>query len=348
MKSRTKDTYREAILEKFEEVRQTILPEITPLYIKNRCASLINNELTDVDKNIVKSFFEGKEIDTIIEEVNSKKFDLDRFKPIQQFLSKKTTSFKYLKNYDFTAFILNFKPRPFSTYLNNGKPEESKKPQVVKEFSYKPLFYAVFFLMLLVSIWIVKDLFTSKTQKIPQKIEITNYNGNLNYYYYLNDKGKIELYDKQGIIANKPLKPVTQDVLFTYFEQNKTQDTRKWTKKVVQKTPEKPQPKPKKKSVASTKISILNNGQTDFKLGAVFKKKYNSTQQYTCKGTVNYTYRKSEVNSQLTVCDAVINYTITANKTNEELETNQLHSIGSGFSKLEAKQNAISKINFNK
>ncbi|MCF6308314.1 MAG: hypothetical protein L3J09_10185 [Flavobacteriaceae bacterium] len=387
MIKRNINTYKEEIKKKHKEEGHIFLPETTPLSIKKRCLTLLQEKVGTQDEDIIKSFFKfHKNSNNLYELVG--KVDIDKLKPIQNFLTSSSSTFRYEEAYSFTAFIIDYNPRPYSEYLKGNATEKSKTKLIGKEVvdktgvsknkkphSLNPLIYVGLITAVLISIWIVKDLIVEKKEKpIPQKIEVANYNyhGDLNYYYNLNKKGKVELYDKKGRIYNEPLKPATKEIMLTYFKQNNDTGKRRWFKEVVvnnkgkkndnlkkenitldkKKAEPKEQPKEKgsstKEIATKTKIVITNNNVLDNSISAFFKKNYTKTKEkYTCKGIATYNYRESKTNKRLVVCDIELSYTIISNSTQKKLDDGLINATGSGFSKNKAKQQAISRLLLN-
>ncbi|WP_456378021.1 hypothetical protein, partial [Lutibacter sp.] len=157
-------------------------------------------------------------------------------------------------------------------------------------------------------------------------------------------------------------KPVTQEVMVTYFKQQNNsvsnEDTKRWFKeKVVNESPktivnttETPNTKRSVKpqsnlAIQNTKVIIKNNSILDSTLSLYIESIYNkTTKKYTLTGDVSYIFRESTINNALVVCNLSLTYSVKFNKNNKEFDSGILTSVGSGFSNFEAKQNAISKI----
>lgn len=318
------------------------------------------------DNKNAKSVHISKEIDTFIigdlitKDTLTKYYDKYVLKQKSNFnepsLRVMNSLAKYLGFKNFIDFKKNFQKKLIEEETLISSPKNEKPP-------FKPLIIVGIIVLTLISVWIVKDLFKTDKKLIPQKIEITNHNyhGDLNYYYNVDDKGIIELYDKKGIVSGKPLTPVTKEIMFTYFEQNNNKDIRKWRKEIVDADEElqrndisdknkleieiKEIEPIKKKAIKNTEVEIINNGIVDVIVSTAFKQKYTNTKEkYTCNGTVEYTYKENSISSKLIVCNAILIYTVVSNNTGEEIDSGMIKSVGTDTSETGAKQNAISRI----
>ena len=111
--------YLEAILYEYHQKRKIssfydFKP--SPANIKTNLVQRANNEnsLSDDDKKIIRNFLNIDEKQDLISAIKN---DSEIFKPIQYLLIGKTKSPTKIGVEDLIAFLINFKPRPFTEYL---------------------------------------------------------------------------------------------------------------------------------------------------------------------------------------------------------------------------------------
>lgn len=376
MNKKNKSTYGAEIKKKYNTDGHLYLPEITSLNIKNRCLTLLKEDLSHSDKNILVSFLKIKD-DLRLQEIISK-IDIDKFKPIGTFLTSKKYNFRYDEAYDFSAFIVGFTPRPYSKYLKNGFEEteeiEATTPNTKKQLSeieingllklVNPLYIGLILVILLTSIWILNGLFfNTLPEPVPQTIIYNTYNGNLNYYYTKKDNGEIVLYKNTDGLPNNTFKPVTQKVILTYFKQKNidvsNEDTKRWFKEEIggeilkqnsnETTNTKKHVKPLSNlAVQNTKVTIKSNKDIDNIMSVYFKNTYKKTTlKYIATGNVSYTFKESSFIKDATVCKLVLTYNVKLINSDTLFDLNTITSTATGFSMLDAKNKAIDKLQFN-
>ncbi|WP_299278394.1 hypothetical protein [uncultured Psychroserpens sp.] len=129
---KTTKTYSEAIRLKYisdkksDKLRGEIY-RLTPANIRKLFLNLINNELSEADKIIMKNNFDARNYDSIRKEINS--YDIDKFKPICKFLKKENESMSSHELLELTAILVDFSPRPYSHYRNEDINLSSKNIQ---------------------------------------------------------------------------------------------------------------------------------------------------------------------------------------------------------------------------
>ncbi|MEC5166258.1 hypothetical protein RCH18_001994 [Flavobacterium sp. PL11] len=122
MSSITFEDYKLAIkanyVEKREEEPSGILLNPTPAQLRNLCLLLLENGLSPSDINAFKMFFNSKEQERIRTSIEH--FDIGKFKPIISFLKGEKDS-DHVARIELAAVLVNYKPRPYVKYLQNGK-----------------------------------------------------------------------------------------------------------------------------------------------------------------------------------------------------------------------------------
>ena len=108
---RTVDMYAEEILKKYEEKAKLISPTRTD--IKDACMARFSENTTIIDKEILRKFFRASHEDDLFKTIE--KCNPEKFRTIQNFLSKKTSNTSK-KNLDLIAWLIDFNPRPYSLY----------------------------------------------------------------------------------------------------------------------------------------------------------------------------------------------------------------------------------------
>lgn len=377
MNKKNKSTYGTEIKKKYNTDGHLYLPEITSLNIKNRCLTLLKENLSPSDKNILVSFLNIKG-DSKLQEILTE-IDIDKFKPIGAFLTSKNpnSQLRYEEAYDFSAFIIDFNPRPYSKYLkynfretNKIKTTFSNKKEQPLEIKISdlskllnPLYIGLLLVVLLVSSWLLKDFFFNTiTEPVPQTIIYNTYNGNLNYYYTKKENGDIALYENTSQLPNNKFKPVTQEVILTYFKQKNisvsNEDTKRWFKEkiitnkpIIVNTTDTVTTKNVKKLSSiiakNTKVIIRSDEGIDDVMGIYFKNTYKkTTQKYLATGNVSYHFRESSFIKNATVCELVLTYEVKLNDSDTLFDLNTITRTATSSSKTNAKNKAINKLQF--
>ncbi len=128
-KNDTIDDYKKAIKVKFENEKLGSNADFclnpSPANFKKWCCLVFESKLDLVDEEIFKKFFNWNEIEDKYQKIKS--FDIDKFRPFQNFLTK-NTEISQLESLNLIAVLIDFKPRPFAKFrMNNLDIEVSKK-----------------------------------------------------------------------------------------------------------------------------------------------------------------------------------------------------------------------------
>jgi len=90
----------------------------TAANLRNECLSLFRKGLDRSDYRMLSSFLERPGNEEITESM-IRRFDPDKFKPLNNFLKKGTHTSE--KNIELLAWLIDFRPRPYSNYrIVNG------------------------------------------------------------------------------------------------------------------------------------------------------------------------------------------------------------------------------------
>ncbi|MDM1378681.1 hypothetical protein [Myroides marinus] len=101
--------------------KYTSLLSPSPALLKDYCFSVCKrSDLTIGDRDILKTFLKSKSSD--LEDILSalQKLDIDKFKPVQNFLNGKTVAPKNQTIVEIIALFYDFEPRPLGKYLGNA------------------------------------------------------------------------------------------------------------------------------------------------------------------------------------------------------------------------------------
>ena len=85
----------------------------TAAKLRNECLLLFRKGLDKADYRMLRSFL-GRPDNEEIYESAIRRFDPDKFKPLNNFLKKGTNTDE--KNIELLAWLIDFRPRPFSNY----------------------------------------------------------------------------------------------------------------------------------------------------------------------------------------------------------------------------------------
>lgn len=120
MEVRTNQTYKRDILKKYQEEKggdvQSYLLEPTRKRIREACIWLYNKRNEKNDGEILRRFFDFKEEEDPYKKI--KKFDLDKFRPIDNFLKGKTKDPDDIC-VEMVSWLIDFKPRPYAAYYSH-------------------------------------------------------------------------------------------------------------------------------------------------------------------------------------------------------------------------------------
>lgn len=117
MEPKTSKSYQEAVLEQYKKEKggemSGYLFEPTPKQLREACIALIAERNSKNDLRILKRFFQFKEENRVREIEN---FDINRFKPLVNFLKGKTNTTSP-ENIELISWLIDFRPRPRQAYL---------------------------------------------------------------------------------------------------------------------------------------------------------------------------------------------------------------------------------------
>lgn len=85
----------------------------TAAKLRNECLLLFRKGLDRADYRMLRSFLERPDNEEIYESA-IKRFDPDKFRPLNNFLKKGTNTDE--KNIELLAWLIDFRPRPYSNY----------------------------------------------------------------------------------------------------------------------------------------------------------------------------------------------------------------------------------------
>jgi len=254
MKVRNLNTFGEEIKTTYKKDGYLLLPEPTPLSIKKRVLFLIENSLIDVDYKIITSFLNiVDDSQNLIQTI--KGLDVGVFKPIQNFLTK-NQGLRYEEGYNFVAWLIDFKPRPYSYYLENNshlnkedkqvngnsnkedKEESSIKEKIVvlkKEDKSKQHWVITFFAFCLVVITISGFYFFNQKGDTSINIDKVETNNDFRQIYptqntrffaednaplvwYASHNNKLDFYNQnEHPVTKEVFEPITQEIIKTVF-----------------------------------------------------------------------------------------------------------------------------------
>jgi hypothetical protein len=118
MKTNTIEEYIKAVKAKYDEAKtgeySSFLMNQSPAELKILCLLLFDNGISKQDQEIVAIFFDLNEESSKRKQMEC--FDVDKFKPIGNFLKGKTETTRVV-NLDLIAFLVDFHPRPFRKFM---------------------------------------------------------------------------------------------------------------------------------------------------------------------------------------------------------------------------------------
>lgn len=228
------------------------------------------------------------------------------------------------------------------------KGKEKSEEEVVSKDSFNKLLITLFISLCIVAISVSGFYFFN--QKGDNKIHINNINNVNNFkqitptkdtqffseetgepqIWYASYKNQLDFFNAEGNHpkTNEKLKPVNREIVKTYF---------------VEKLPINSTEVDYPKRINS--FGIFNKGKKDSEITIYFDENYNKkTIPFNFGGTVTYNFTESSISKKLVVCEIVLTYIVISKKTNEKIDSNNVVAKGSGFTKQEAKQNAILNI----
>lgn len=121
MNNNTYDEYTAAIKAQYDEVKvglySSFLLQPTPAQLRNLCVLLFDYQLSKADEEIFNLFFQVKEGENLRRIIEN--FDVEKFKAVKNFLTGKNTKTNP-NSLNLIAVLVNFNPRPFSKFIQQG------------------------------------------------------------------------------------------------------------------------------------------------------------------------------------------------------------------------------------
>jgi hypothetical protein len=124
MNKNTSDDYIKAIKAKYEEAKTAefsgYLLNPSPAELKNLCLLLWDKGGNNLDQEILDRFFDLNDKSNKRKQIEH--FDVDKLKPISNFLKSKTETTRPI-NLDLIAVLVDFNPRPYRKFIAGNKEE---------------------------------------------------------------------------------------------------------------------------------------------------------------------------------------------------------------------------------
>lgn len=127
---------KEHITDVDHEPKYTVLLSPSPAQLREYCLALCREEgISNEDKAVLKDFFKVDSLELLEIIASIKKFDIDKFKPIQHFLNGKTTTSKNHAVIEMVALMYDYEMRPYGRFRKQGidMPKEEVEPLIVQE-----------------------------------------------------------------------------------------------------------------------------------------------------------------------------------------------------------------------
>lgn len=136
------DDYKEKVILTYEEKKKANAISLNlihpaPAKLKEECLRVYEERPLKKDENLFRSFFESKG-DAINYSGNIRAIDIDKFRPLINFVKRKT-NFTETKNVELLAWLIDFEPRPYKDdfdYINmpiSGEGSSPIPPPVIKQ-----------------------------------------------------------------------------------------------------------------------------------------------------------------------------------------------------------------------
>lgn len=135
MNKNTVEDYKKLVKAKYEEAKTAefsgFLTMPSPAELKKLCLVLFDKGINKPDREILDMFFEFNDKTSKRKQIEY--FDVDKLRPISNFLKGKTETTRII-NLDLIAVFVNFNPRPYKNFMSGNK-EELTDGFVINEFS---------------------------------------------------------------------------------------------------------------------------------------------------------------------------------------------------------------------
>lgn len=130
----TSNDYLKAIKRQYEiekgKTYSTFLIDPSPAKLRDYCLLLLESEMSDADQVQMSHFFKPKTNETLHKCISG--FDLEKLKPIKDFLTGKTLQTNSV-NLELIAILVRYQPRPYHIFL---KSSQTEKKDEIKEVHF--------------------------------------------------------------------------------------------------------------------------------------------------------------------------------------------------------------------
>lgn len=123
MEKNTLEEYKKAVKAKYDLVKDSdisgLLSNPSPGNIRELCILVAGEKISKDDESIIVRFFDVKEGENSLRQIEQ--FDLDKLKPVRNYLKGKTKDTKQII-VELIAILINYTPRPYSKFhkINGG------------------------------------------------------------------------------------------------------------------------------------------------------------------------------------------------------------------------------------
>ena len=121
----------------YHEPKYTVLLSPSPAQLREYCLTLCREEsISNDDKTVLKDFFKVDSLELVDIITSIKKFDIEKFKPIQHFLNGKTTTSKNHTVIEMVALMYDYEMRPYGRFRKQNLgllKEEEVSPLLIHE-----------------------------------------------------------------------------------------------------------------------------------------------------------------------------------------------------------------------
>lgn len=118
------------------EPKYTVLLSPSPAQLREYCLALCREEsISNEDKAVLKDFFKVDSLELLDIITSIRKFDIEKFKPIQHFLNGKTTTSKNHAVIEMVALMYDYEMRPYGRFRKQSLdlPKEEVEPLIILE-----------------------------------------------------------------------------------------------------------------------------------------------------------------------------------------------------------------------
>lgn len=140
MKKNTLEEYKKAVKTKYDLVKEAdvsgLLNNPSSGNIRELCVLASGEKMGSDDELIFRRFFDVKDDENIVKQVE--KFDLDKLKPIGNYLKGKTRDTKPII-IELIAILVNFTPRPYNKFSKKNEGALEKEVTAVEEQEIIPI-----------------------------------------------------------------------------------------------------------------------------------------------------------------------------------------------------------------